>query len=161
MSKLKKIITSGFEIVKDSAKQIADTVSPGALIEHALGTKKSSDTMGDYLRNLGDPSLSGDKLKQKEMEIKSEDEKKLEEARKILSGVPVHMKLPPKQPGPRAYEVTVQDMDRKQAQAIEAQKKQSQSAVAPKGKQQRGSLFAKRKTSAKGFEGLVKDTKVG
>ncbi|MCL4338201.1 hypothetical protein M1271_00760 [Patescibacteria group bacterium] len=160
-----KIIGGGFEAVKESAKQIADTVSPGALLEQALGKQKQSEnTMGDYLKNLGDPSLTGDKLKEKEGEFKTEDEKKIEEARKLLQaagGLPAHMRLPPKEKELRPYELTVQEEEKKKAAQVEAQKKQRSSMPAPSGKQPRGMLFGKRKSGGKGFEGLSKDTKVG
>ncbi len=164
-SKVKKVIstvlTGGFEVVKDSAKQIADTIGPDKLLEQAMGTKKSGNEMSDYLKNIGDPSLTGDKLKQTEDQFKTEDEKKLEEARKMLSTVPAHMRLPQKQEQPRAYEQTVQEEERKKAQAVEAQKRQSQSMAMPTSKQSRGMLGGKKKSANKGFEGLSKDSKAG
>ncbi len=164
-SKVKKvisnIITGGFEAVKDSAKQIADTVGPDKLLEQAIGTTKSGNEMSDYLKNIGDPSLTGDKLKQVEDQYKSEDEKKLEEARKVLSAIPAHMKLPQKRQQPSAYEQTVQEEERKKAQAVEAQKRQSQSMAMPTSKQTRGMLFGKKKSANKGFEGLSKDSRAG
>ncbi len=164
-SKVKKvisnIITGGFEVVKDSARQIAETIGPDKLLEQAMGVRKSGNEMADYLKNVGDPTLTGDKLKQAENQFKSEDEKKLEEARKMLSAIPAHMRLPQKQQQPSAYEQTVQEEERKKAQAVEAQKRQSQSMAMPTSKQARGMLFGKKKSANKGFEGLSKDSKAG
>lgn len=161
MSKLKKIITGGFEAVKDSAKQIVDTVSPGAIVEQALGHQGGKkDELSDYLQNLS--SVSSEELEKKKKELTEEDQKKLEETRKkLLTTMPSHMRPQQKPPGLRPYETTIQEEEKKKAQAVEAQKKQSQSVPAPAGKQPRGMLFGKRKTGGKGFEGLVKDTKVG
>lgn len=158
---IKNIVGEGFEAAKDSAKQIADTVSPGALLEQAIGPKSQRNEMSDYLKNIGDPNLTGDKLKQKEQQIKSEDELKLERTRRMLSGIPDHMRLPNRQKELSPYEETMKEEEKK-AQAVEAQKKQQQQQVAqPTSKPKRGSLFAKKKSQAKGFEGLVKDSKVG
>ncbi len=161
MSKLKKIISVGFEAVKDSAKQIADTVGPDKLLEQAMGVQKSGNEMADYLKNIGDPTLTGDNLKKKEEELKTDDEKKLEEARKMLTSVPAHMRPTQKQEQPRAYEQTVQEEERKKAQVIEMQKRQSQAMAMPTSKQARGMLFGRKRQTSKGFEGLVKDSKVG
>lgn len=158
---ISSIITGGFEAVKDSAKQIADTIGPDKLLEQAIGVKKSGNEMAEYLKNVGDPTLTGDKLKQKENEFKTEDEKKLEAARKMLSAIPAHMRLPQKQSQPGAYEQTVQEEERKKAQAVEMQKRQSQAMAMPTSKQARGMLFGKKKSANKGFEGLVKDSKTG
>lgn len=161
MSKLKKIITGGFEAVKDSAKQIVDTVSPGAIMEQALGHQRGKkDELSDYLQNLS--SVSSEELEKKKKELTEEDQKKLEETRKkLLTTMPTHMRPQQKPPGLRPYETTIQEEEKKKAQAVEAQKKQQQPLSTPAGKQPRGMLFGKRKVGGKGFEGLVKDTKVG
>lgn len=160
-SKVKKIISSGFEVLRDSAKQLADTVAPGVLIEQALG-KPGGSEVTDYLQKIGDPELKGEKLQEKQRELKEKEQKELEEARKLLqAAVPAHMKLPPKPPGLRPYEVTIQEEEQKKAQAIEAAKKNLQPLAMPSSKQARGMLFAKKKSGGKGFEGLAKDTKTG
>ncbi len=160
MSKLKKIITGGFEIVKDSAKQLAKTISPGEMVKQALGQQQASE-FTDYLKNIS-PDLSKEDLEKKKKELSEDDQKKLEEARrKLFNTIPPHMRVQPKPPGLRPYEATIQEEERKKAQAVEAQKKQPQPMATPSGKQPRGMLFGKKKTGGKGFEGLAKDTKVG
>ena len=161
-SKIKKIIAGGFEIVKDSTKEIAGAVGPGALLEHALGQDKpKANEMGDYLKNIGDPELKGDKLKQKEAEINQKDQAEMENARRILAGLPPHMQLPREEKKLRPYEEKMKEEEKK-AQEVEAmQQKQQNSLAEPIVKQQRGSMRGKRKSPQKGFEGLKKDTKVG
>lgn len=162
MSIAKKIIKGSLEIVKESAKQLADTLSPTAFLEQALGSKpKRDDEFAKYLKGLGG-DLSKEQMEEKRKEFDESDEKKLEIARKMIkAALPSHMQLPYTQRQPRPYEVSVQEMERKKAAAIEAGKKQQQSAVAPAGKQPRGMLFGVKKKGGKGFEGLAKDTKVG
>jgi len=160
-SKIKKIIAGGFEIVKDTTKEIAGAVEPGALLKHALGQDRKASEMGDYLKNIGDPALQGEKLKQREAEISQKDQAEMENARRILAGLPPHMQLPKEQKELRPYEENMQEEEKK-AQEVEAQKQQQQqSLVEPTVKQQRGSMRGKRKSPQKGFEGLKKDTKVG
>ena len=160
MSKVKKIITGGLEFVKDSAKQLAQTVGPDALVKQALGQQKNSE-FTDYLKNLG-PDLTPEEIEEKKKEIKSDEEKKLEEARNaIKAAIPDHMKLLPKQPSSRPYEATIQEEERKKAQQVEAMKKSSQPLATPTSKQARGMLFGKKRSANKGFEGMQKDTKVG
>ena len=159
-----KIIGGGFEAVREGVKEVAQTVSPGALLEQALGTQKQTNEMGDYLKNIGDPNLTGDKLKAREGEFKTEDQKKLEAARKMLAlqgGLPAHMRLPEKEKTLSPYEQSMKDLEQKKAAEVEARKKQQASAPAPSGKQPRGMLFGKKKSGGKGFEGLAKDSKVG
>ena len=162
MSKTKRIIKGilegGLEVVKDSAKQVASTVSPTALLESAIGPKKGSEVT-QYLQNLSDPNLSPEQLKENAAQIAKKDEKELEKTRALLTTTPAHMKVAPTAPSMSAYEATVAEMEQKKALAVEMQKKQqSQSATAPKGKV-RGNLFGKKKF--KGSEGLAKDTKIG
>jgi len=61
---LKNIISGGFEAVKDSAKQIGQTVGPGALVEAALGQEKP-DEFKEYLKSLGDKNLTPEELEKK------------------------------------------------------------------------------------------------
>lgn len=163
MSKIKKIIQGGLEVVKDSAKQLADTVSPGKILEQAIGPKpQRTDEFGDYLKGLS-PDMSTDELEKRKQEISAQDQQKLEDARKLLkTTTPDHMRLQQKQKPPRPYELSVQEEERKKAMAIEAQKKQQQQTLTvPQSKQSRGMLFGVKKKGSKGFEGLQKDTKVG
>ena len=113
--------------------------------------------MGEYLENVGDPTLTGDKLKQKEAELEAEKQKELAEARNVINPNPAHMRLPPKERELTPYEQTVKDdEEKKKAKAVEAQ--QSQSLSMPKSKP-KGKLGA---TSHKATtEGLKKDTKFG
>lgn len=162
MSKTKRIIKGilegGLEVVKDSAKQVASTVSPTALLESAFGAKKGNEVT-QYLQNLSDPNLSPQQLKEKAVQMAEKDEKELEKARALLTTIPTHMKVAPNAPAMSAYETTIAEMEQKKAIAVEMQKKQqAQSAVAPKGKV-RGNLFGKKKI--KGSEGLTKDSKTG
>ncbi len=43
MAIIKKIITEGLEIAKDSAKQLAQTLSPDALVKQALGQQPKNE----------------------------------------------------------------------------------------------------------------------
>lgn len=160
---LKGIFEGGMEMVKDSAKQVADTVSPVKIIEGALGmTPPKKDEFTQFLQKSG-PDLTPAQIEEKKKEFGSSDEKAMEEARKKLrAAIPDHMKLPPKQRELTPYEQTIQDEEKKKAAMIEAQKKQQGQAVpAPSGKQARGSLFArKKKPQASTFE-TSKNTKVG
>lgn len=165
MAKLiKSIITNTFEAVKDSAKQIVDTVSPGVMVEQALGQQQSqSSEFTEYLKNAG-PNLSPEEIEKKKQEFAQSDQSKLEEERKkLFSSIPAHMKLPQKQKPPRPYEAVIQEGERKKAQAVEAQKKQAGAQIsAPAGKQARGSLFArKKKHVSTGFEVIKGDKKAG
>lgn len=168
MSKAKKIISGlikgGFEFTKDSAKQIADTVAPGKLLEQAVsGVPQRKDEFSEYLKNLG-PNLSEEEIAKKRKEFEERDQKELEEERKKLwATVPPHMRLPEKPKSLSPYEQAIQEEEKKKAMAVEAQKKQQQQQplAAPAGKQPRGMLFAKKRPATKGFEGLQKDTKVG
>ncbi|MBI2616780.1 hypothetical protein HYW55_01440 [Candidatus Gottesmanbacteria bacterium] len=161
---IKSIITNTFEAVKDSAKQVADTVSPGSLLEQALGKQKSqSSEFTEYLKNVGG-ELSPEELEKKKKEFSQSDQEKLEETRKkLLPSVPAHMKPPPTAKGPRPYEATIQEEERKKAQAVEMQKKQaSQQITPPSGKKARGSLFSKKKKATPtGFEVMKGDKKAG
>ena len=162
MPKVKSIITGGFEVIKDSAKQLAGAVSPGKLVEQAIGPKTQSSEFSDYLKKLG-PDVSPEELEKKKKELGQADQKRLEEERKKLQAVttmPAHMRLPEKQKEPRPYEAALQEEERKKAQAVEMQKKQPQPVSAPAGKQPRGMLGARKRPKASDFE-AGKNIKIG
>ena len=156
---IKKIITGTFEVVKDSTRELGKAVSPAEMMNQLAGTQNSppKDEMGEYLEKVGDPTLTGDKLKQKETELEAERQKELEEARNVINPNPAHMRLPPRERELTAYEQTVKDdEEKKKAKAVEIQ--QSQSLAMPKSKP-KGKLGA---TSHKATtEGLKKDSKFG
>lgn len=159
-NKVKKIITGGLEFVKDSAKQLAQTVSPDAMVKQALGQPPKSE-FSDYLKKLG-PDLSPSELEAKKQEFQTDEEKKLAEARNALkAAIPDHMKPVQRQKTLGPYELAVQEEERKKAQRVEAMKKSPQPLSQPTSKQSRGMLFGKKKSANKGFEGMQKDTKVG
>lgn len=160
MQKIKKIITGGLEFVKDSAKQLAQTVSPDALARQALGQQPKNE-FSEYLKNLG-KDLSPEELEKKKQEFSTDEQKKMAEARKTLqAAIPAHMRPPQQQQKLRPHEAAIQEEERKKAMQAEAQKKSSPPVISPTSKQSRGMLFGKKKSANKGFEGLQKDTKVG
>lgn len=160
MIKVKKIITGGLEFVKDSAKQLAQTVSPDTLVKQALGQQTNSE-FTDYLKGLG-PNLSPEGMEKKKKEYADDEQKKMEEARNLIkAALPDHMRLPQKPATPGPYEAAIQEEERKKAQQVEAQKRNPQPLSMPTSKQTRGMLGGKKKSANKGFEGLQKDSKVG
>lgn len=167
MSKVKKIIggllEGGVEVVKDSARQLADTVSPVKIIEQAIGQPKSEGSeVTQYLKDLSG-SLSEEEIEKKKKELGEKEQQELEEARKsIQSAVPEHMRLRKEKKEPSIYEQNVQEEERKKALAVEAQKKQqAQSSFPPSGKKQRGSLFAKKKRPKTADFERSKNIKIG
>lgn len=159
MIKVKKIITGGLEFVKDSAKQLAQTVSPDAMLKQALGQPQKNE-FSEYLKKQG-PDLTPEEMEKKKLEYAESEQKKLDDARNVIkAAIPDHMRLPQKPQAPRPYEALIQEEERKKAQQVEAMKKGPQPLSMPTSKQTRGMLGGKRKTQ-KGFEGLQKDTKVG
>ncbi len=157
---LKKIITGSLEVVKDSAEQLGKTISPAEMMNQLAGIQKPPEKseMGEYLEKVGDPTLTGEKLEDRKKELKTEEEKQLEEARRAINPNPAHMRLPPQQRELTPYEQTVKDEEeKKKAKAVEAQQ-QGQSLSMPKSKP-KGKLGA---TSHKATtEGLKKDSKFG
>ena len=152
-SKLKKIITGSIEAAKDSARQVASTVSPGKLIEQAIGSKslQSEDEFSKYLKNLG-PNLSKEQLKKKEEELGASDQKELEETRKVLrQTTPKHMMLPQTPTAARPYEVLLQEEEQKKAQAVEARKQQPRPLATPTSKPIQGKLGPQKRTPSSGF----------
>lgn len=167
MSKVKKIITSiiegGAEAVKDSAKQIAGTVSPVKMLEQALGTAPSAqeDEFVKYLKNLGG-DLTAEEMEKKRAEFAAREDSEMDAARKVIkSALPDHLKPPSGPPKPSVFDQMKQEEEQKKALAVEAQKKQKQPIAAPSGKQARGSLFAKKKRKAAADIELGKNIKVG
>ena len=157
---LTSIIIGGFEAVADSAKKIGETVSPGALIESAVGVKKS-DEYSEYLKNLGDKNLIGENLEKKKQELASKDEDEKNKMRSFLQATPAHMRLPQKPQEPRPQEEVIQDEERKKAMQVEAQKKQAQTVVTPIGKHARGALGAKKRPKTSMTMESSKNIKVG
>lgn len=157
---IKKIITGTFEVIKDSAGELGKAVSPGEIMNQLAGVQNTPDKneMGEYLENVGDPTLTGDKLKQKEAELEAKKQKELEEARNVINPNPAHMRLPPRERELTPYEQSMKDWDEKnKAKAAETQQ-QSQVLSTPKSRP-KGKLGA---TSHKATtEGLKKDTKFG
>ena len=167
MSKVKKIITGiiegGAEAVKDSAKQIAETVSPVKMLEQALGTAPPAqeDEFAKYLKNLGG-ELTPQEMEKKRAEFAARENSEMDEARKVIkSALPDHLKPPPGPPKPSVYDQLNQEEEQKKALAVEAQRKQKHSIAAPAGKQARGSLFAKKKRRASSDFEIGKNIKVG
>ena len=74
MSKIKKIIRGGFEFIRDSGKQIAETVSPGSLIESAMSpkSKETKDEVTEYLQKLS-PDMSKEELEKKKKDLSEKD----------------------------------------------------------------------------------------
>ena len=167
MSKVKKIIggllEGGIEIVKDSARQLAGAVSPVKIIEQVVSQPKTEDgEVTKYLKDLSGNLSEGD-IEKKKKELEEKKQQELEEARKsIQSAIPAHMRPRPEPKEPSIYEQNVQDEERKKALAVEAQKKQqAQSSFPPSGKQQRGSLFAKKKRPKTADFEKSKNIKIG
>lgn len=151
---VKGILESGFEAVKDSAKQATDTVSPTALVDHALGTNtQQPNELTEYLKTLS-PDLTAEELEKKKKEFTGSQDAGLEEARKtIRAALPDHMKLPEKPRELTPYEQTIQDLERKKAKEVETQRQQQSQVMTPVGKQQQGGLLVKKKrTSSTSFE---------
>lgn len=157
---IKKIITGTLEVVKDSAGELGKAISPGEMMNQLAGTQNfpPKNEMGEYLENLGDPTLKGEKLEAKKRELKTEEERQLEEARNVINPNPAHMRLPPRERELTPYEQSMRDEEeKKKAKAVEAQQ-QGQSLSMPKSRP-KGKLGA---TSHKATtEGLKKDTKFG
>jgi hypothetical protein len=153
MSAIKKLIKSAveetLEIVKDSAEQIVNTVSPDALFNAATGgeqpkpAQKESD-MTAYLKSLGN-GLEGDALKKKQMEVAQSDEQKVAALRTYLQATPAHMRLPPEPPKLRAYEQMIRDEEEKKAMQVQ---QQQSSFVVPTSKPSRGGMGKQRPKAA-------------
>src|SRR3989338_4705574 len=110
MSKVKKIITGiiegGAEAVRDSAKQIGETVSPVKMLEQALGTvpPAQEDEFVKYLKNLGG-DLTPQEMEKKRAEFAAREESEMDKARKVIkSALPDHLKPLSGPPKPRSEE---------------------------------------------------------
>lgn len=156
---LKNIISGGFEAVKDSAKQITHTVSPGSLLESALGQKKP-DEFSEYLKNLGDKNLTTEELEKKKKEIAEKEEKEKNKLRSFLQATPAHLRAAPLPKEMRPYEAIIKEKEEKETREKHMQEKMPRALPQMSSKAKPGGLFA-RKKGGKGFEGLQKDTKVG
>lgn len=156
----KKIITGTLEVVKESASELGKTISPGEMMNQLAGTQKppEKNEMGEYLKNVGDPALTGDRLEARKKELKTEEERQLEEARRAINPNPAHMRPPPRERELSPYEQTVKDEEDKKRALAEQAQNQSQTLSMPKGKA-KGKLGS---TSHKATtEGLKKDSKFG
>lgn len=140
-----KLKHESVEVVKDSAVQLGKAVSPVELIKQATGSQNSSE-MTDYLKKLGDESLTGEALEKRKEEIAKSDEDNKAKLRLFLNATPQHLKTAPGPTPERAYDVTIADMERKKAQEAEAQKQQP--LVSPTSKQTRGMMGKKRPKTA-------------
>ena len=79
----KKVIKGSLEIVKESAKQLVDTLSPTALLEQALGSKpKREDEFAKYLKGLGG-DLSKEQIEQKRVYVIMPEEIKAIEQKRV------------------------------------------------------------------------------
>jgi len=164
MSKVKKIIGSflegSAEVFKKGAQELVDTVSPGSLIDSALGTPKKNE-ITDYLQNLADPTLTAEKLAEKAAAHQKTDEaEKAKILGELSGGLAPHMKTPPKPAEQSAYDAAFEEMLRSQTA-----KKQGapQAVMAPTGKM-RGNLRGKKISGGMEItnsEGGKKDTKIG
>ncbi|OGG00482.1 hypothetical protein A2Y99_02715 [Candidatus Gottesmanbacteria bacterium RBG_13_37_7] len=162
---IKKIISEGLEVLKDSGKQIADTVSPDALLNQALGGAKQQqkeDEFTSFLKNSS-PDISPEELEKKKKELGISEKNEMEEARnKIMAAIPPHMRPPQKEHKLRPYEQAQKDEEQKKAQAVEAREKQPQPLPVVSTLEKKPGLHRiGKRQKPKGFEGLVKDAKVG
>lgn len=156
---IKNIISGGFEAVKDSAKQIGKAVGPGALIKAAVGGGKP-DEYSEYLKNIGNPNLTGEELKKRKEETIQKDEREKNRLRTFLQTTAPHMRLPEKPAELRPAEKIEQEKQQRNAAMAQQQANQPKVIAAPAGKAKQGGLFARRKIN-KGLEGRQKDAKVG
>lgn len=160
---ISNIIEGAGELLKDSAKQVAETVDPVKMMENALGIKKNNPPAGgefsDYLKNLGG-NLSESDLEKKKKEFEVGKAKEMEEAQKIIrQSLPDHLKPRISAGEPSIFEKKGQEEEMKKAQMVEAQKKQPKNISAPMGKVT-GILGKRRKPQSSGFESS-KNIKIG
>lgn len=162
MKKIKivgNIIEGAGELLKDSAKQVAETVDPVKMMENALGINKNKNEFSDYLKNLGG-NLSESDLEKKKKEYEVGKTKEMEEAQKIIrQSLPDHLKPRHSAGEPSIFEKKGQEEEMKKAQMVEAQKKEVKVINAPQGKVT-GSLGKKRKQTGTNFE-AQKNIKIG
>ena len=151
---IKNIAETGFEVVKDTAKQISETVGPEALLSAALNKPKGESELTKYLQDLADPNLATKEALDKR--AKEQLEKDEAERKKILGALilPEHMKPIKKPEGMRPYEKTIEEEKRKAAM-VEAQKKQqasSQPLKVPKGRRKGRLGMPQHQKAATGLE---------
>lgn len=164
MTKVKKIIgdimEGGAELLKDSAKQIGETVSPVKMLEQAIGQKPlQDDEFTKYLKTLGG-ELTAEQIEEKKKEFEAKGQGEMEEARKVLhQALPDHLKPRSKIQKLNTFEEAKQEEERKKAMQIEAQKKQPKTIALPQGKVT-GVLGGRKKHKASDFE-MGKNIKVG
>lgn len=148
---VKRIIGGTFEFIKDTGKQAGKIVPDilGGMIEQAVQGGQQTPAQKQQ---------ANQQMQQKAAQVKKSDEEELKKARMALVGLKaMQSQFAPKKPnGPTIYEQNIQDLERKKAQQVEAQK--NKPFVIPVSKQSRGMMGMKK---AKGSEGLTKDTKVG
>ncbi len=158
-SKVKKIISGGFEIIKDSARQLGKTVSPDELLKQALGQQKSE--FSDFLSHSG-PELSREELEKRKKDLSEEEQEKLQQARKIIqAAIPPHLRPRPVKERLSPYEEKLkEEEEQKKAMAVEAKKK-TLPVITPRGTCRKPGLNRIGRKQPKGFEGFAKDTKIG
>ena len=163
MTTLKKIIggiAEGVgEVIKEGAKEIAETVDPTKLIESAIGPKKTGNEFTEYLKGISG-NLSSEDLETKRKEFEKKEAIEKAEAEKVIrEALPAHLKPTQTSREPSVYERNIREEEMKNAQAIEAQKKQPKTISAPAGKVT-GVLGGKRRPKSADFE-AKHDAKVG
>ena len=165
MSKAKKIIGAliegGAEIVKDSARQLSDTVSPVKMVEQALGTPQSGkeDEFSKYLKNLGG-ELTPAEMEKKRQEFAEKQAGEMDQATQVIkAALPDHLKPPSGPPEASVFEKMKQEEEHKKAMQVEAQKKQKGAIAAPAGKKT-GVLGKRKKPASSDFE-TGKNKKIG
>jgi hypothetical protein len=161
MSKLKKIITGSLEIVKESAKQLGETVGPEALLKAAGVTPTAGkNEWSEYLaKEQSNPHLTGEKLVQANINQKQKDEEDQKKILASLPGLPDHMKPTSKTP-----EQSVYDANWEERMRIERDKKaasQNTTIEAPQGKKQAGSALVKKRAPQNNMEGPKQNIKAG
>ena len=164
MKTAKKIIGSIIEetgeFVRDSARQVAETVDPVKLMEQAAGIKKQESEFSKYLKGLGG-SITEAELEKRKKEFAEKQEKDMEEAKSIINkAIPDHLK-PIKETEPSDYEKKMQEEEMKKAQAVEAQKTQQKQAMIVPAGQQKGVLGGKKKKPLSSAFESAKNIKVG
>ena len=166
MGDAKKIISNitenVCELVRDSAKQIAETVDPVKMMEQAVGIKRNDPPAGGefskYLKGLGG-NITEEEMEKRKKDFETQKEKEMEEAKKIISGaLPAHLR-PTGPREPSIFEKNKQEEEMKKAQMVEAQKKQPKSIAAPVQKVT-GVAARKKKTNTTNFE-AQKNIKIG
>lgn len=153
---IKNILGGGLEAVKEIKK----AVGPGALIEAAIGGGKP-DEYSEYLKTIGNPNLTGEKLEEKKIETAQKDGREMSKLRTFLQATAPHMRLPEKPPELRPAEKIEQEKQQQREAMAEQNAKGPKVITSPAAKPQQGGRPGGRRKVSKGFEGLQKDAKVG